>query len=249
MGDGVVGPRGMMTGAGPTVCLLGGPRVLVEGRRPRVPEASLRLLAYVALHDRRLERRQVAGTLWPQGDDLRASGSLRTALWRLRHAGIDVVQADAGAVWLTPGTGVDVHTLWQWAGRVIDGTAPETDLRIMQWDPEAADLLPGWYDDWVISWRERLRQRVLHGLESLSAWLCRLGRHAEAVEAALDAVDLEPLRESAHRALITAHLAEGNVVEARRALQRYTRRLHRELGVAADTDLVGLVCRARTQGS
>jgi len=44
----------------------------------------------------------------------------------------------------------------------------------------------------------------LHALESLSARLATLGRYAEAVEAALNAVDIEPLRESAHRALIQA---------------------------------------------
>jgi hypothetical protein len=74
---------------------------------------------------------------------------------------------------------------------------------------EALELLPGWYDDWVLLEREPLRQRVLHGLEALSRHLVRAGRFAEAVEAAMVAVAVEPLRESAQRALVTAHLAEA----------------------------------------
>jgi len=81
------------------------------------------------------------------------------------------------------------------------------------WDLDDLELLPGWYDDWVIVGRERLRQRLLHAVETLSRELVRGGRCAQAVEAALVVVNAEPFRESAHRVLIEAHLAEGNWVE------------------------------------
>jgi DNA-binding SARP family transcriptional activator len=93
------------------------------------------------------------------------------------------------------------------------------------------DLLPGWYDDWVLMERERLRQRILHALEELSRKLACAGRFPEAVEAAVLAIGAEPLRESAQRALIEAHVAEGNLSEARRILQEYRDLLRRELGV------------------
>ena len=41
------------------------------------------------------------------------------------------------------------------------------------------------------------------------------------IEAALQAIAGDPLRESAHRCLIRAHLAEGNVSEARRQVHSY----------------------------
>ena len=50
--------------------------------------------------------------------------------------------------------------------------------------------------------------------------LGRLGRHVAAVQAALAAVTLEPLRETAHAALIRAHLAGGNRWEALRQFRR-----------------------------
>src|SRR5580692_9687981 len=74
--------------------LFGGPFVTCEGRRLEVPEGSKRLLVFVALHRRRIERRYAAGALWPTGDDIRAAGNLRSALWRLNGAGIQVLSTD-----------------------------------------------------------------------------------------------------------------------------------------------------------
>jgi DNA-binding SARP family transcriptional activator len=84
--------------------------------------------------------------------------------------------------------------------------------------------------------RERVRQRILHALEALSEWLAAAGRFADAVEAAMLATSAEPLRESAQRALIRAHAAEGNLTEARRSYRSYQDLLRRELGVAPSSD-------------
>jgi DNA-binding SARP family transcriptional activator len=103
------------------------------------------------------------------------------------------------------------------------------------------DLLPGWYDDWVIFERERIRQRLLYALEMLSRRLVAAGRCAEAVEAAMSAVSADPLRESANRVLIEAHLAEGNLIEGRRAYERYRALFLRELSVEPGQYLASLV--------
>lgn len=50
------------------------------------------------------------------------------------------------------------------------------------------------------------------------------------------ATSAEPLRESAQRALIRAHAAEGNLTEARRSYRAYHDLLGRELGVAPSSD-------------
>lgn len=224
-----------------TLCLLGGPYVVQDGRRCNVPEGSKRLLAYVALHGGRADRRQTAGTLWPNGADDRAAGNLRSALWRLKGAGIEVLSADKFVLTMCASTVVDVTALCEWAGRMISGCATGPDLRVTQFDPEAVDILPGWYDDWVICERERIRQRLLHGMESLSRELVRVGRIADAVEAAMNAVWFEPLRESAQETLIRAHLAEGNQVEALRAYESFDQLIRLELGVAPSQPITDLV--------
>jgi DNA-binding SARP family transcriptional activator len=231
--------------SGIVVHLFGGPCVSVDGRRCPVPEGSKRLLALVALRRGRVERRYVAGTLWPHGSDDRAAGNLRSALWRLRAAGIDVLHYDKWSLSLLDEVRVDVHELEAWADRVIAGSPGPADLDPLRQEAEALDLLPGWYDDWTILERERLRQRVLHALETQSQLLSEQGRHAEAISAALAAVVGEPLRESAQRTLIEAHLAEDNWAEAQRILQAYRALLDRELGVSPSRELVALVEYAR----
>lgn len=225
----------------PLLCLFGGPCVLDGARRTVVPEGSQRLLVLVALRGGRVDRRIVAGSLWPDGTDNRAAGNLRSAMWRLRSAGLDLISSERGVLALDDRVDVDVHAVAGWADRMVRGTHDEDDLVLdgRHLDPE--DLLPGWYDDWVIFERERIRQRILHGLEALSIRLRERERHAEAVEAALRAVHLEPLRESAQRVLLLAHLAEGNQVEARRSLDAYARLLRDELGLRASNDLAALL--------
>jgi DNA-binding SARP family transcriptional activator len=233
MVEATVGTAGDAEGVpGRTVLhLFTGPMVTVDGRRLAVPEGSKRLLGFVALHRRRIDRRQVAGALWPCGGDDRAAGNLRSALWRLRCADIDVLDADKWTLGLHEGVAVDVRDVHAWAGRLINGTPGVGDLAVRPSWVDALDLLPGWCEDWVLYERERLRQRTLHALESLSRRLAEAGRAADAVDAALLAVAAEPLRESAQRALVEAHMAEGNRAEALRTYETYRRLLRRELDV------------------
>jgi len=228
------------------VHLFGGPYVTVGPQRREVPEGSKRLLAFVALRDGRVERRHAAGTLWPFGDDGRAAGNLRSALWRLRGAAIDVLDADKWSLSLCARVTVDTRILNDWATRLIGGTPGAADMTVMPAYVEALDLLPGWCEDWAIRERDRIRQRTLHALEALSRRLAALGRHADAVEVAMAAINAEPLRESAQRALIAAHVAEGNLVEARRRYQTYRELVRRELDAEPSRELADLVHLADT---
>jgi DNA-binding SARP family transcriptional activator len=227
--------------------LFGGLFVTSEHRRVQLPEGSKRLLAFVALHQGRVERRYAAGSLWPVVDDARAAGNLRSALWRLNRAGIRLLSTDKYGLTMRDDVLIDVHLVSSWAGRLLGDTASQEDLGAMPWGVDALELLPGWYEDWVLLERERIRQRLLHALEALSRQLSRLGRAGEAVEAAMMAVSAEPLRESAQRALIEAHLAEGNWIEGRRSFEAYRDVLGRELAVEPDPELAALVRRSTSR--
>jgi DNA-binding SARP family transcriptional activator len=228
--------------AGPlTLCLLGGPHVLCGSRVIDVPDSSMRLLVFIALHPGRVDRRFAAGSLWPDGNDDRAAGNLRSALWRLKGAKIEIVHAEKCALWLNPVTAVDLRVIDHWAGRMIEGRVGADDLRVPHLGGDAMDLLPGWYDDWVTFERERLRQRLLHAFEALSRKLVDARQYAEAIEVALMAVRAEPLRESAHRTLLEAHFAESNLGEARRLFRDYCSLIRKELGVEPSRELTTLV--------
>lgn len=237
--DGLVAQEA--AGSEPVLRIFGGPRVICGTERLEVPEGSKRLLVFMALHRGQVERRYVAGLLWQAGTEDRAAGNLRSALWRLSQAQIEVISADRHHLALRDGVLVDVDVVTDWARRLIAGRPVSTDLAALPASTDAMDLLPGWYDDWVLIERERIRHRVLHALESMSRLLVAAGRCAEGVEAALVAVGAEPLRESAQRALLAAHLAEGNWIEARRSLDAYRELLGRELGFQPDPALAAML--------
>jgi DNA-binding SARP family transcriptional activator len=213
------------------VHLFGGPYLTVDGKRSEVPEGGKRLLAFLSLHRGRQDRRFVAGALWPDGNDNRAGGNLRSALWRLRGANVDVIDADNWSLALADDVGVDVDDLRSWSDRVMCGSPDRPDFSHMEEKSLGLNLLPGCYDDWALVERERLRQRLLHAIEQASRMLVVDGHYGAAIDAAMIAVNAEPLRESAQRVLLDAHLAEGNLVEAHRAFAQYQSLLRRELGV------------------
>jgi DNA-binding SARP family transcriptional activator len=220
--------------------LLGGFELRCTGQDVAVSRIGQRLLALLALQGRPLERLWVAGTLWLDAPEERAGASLRSALWRLpQPGGTAVVEASATHLRLARDLAVDTRELVALAERLEspDGCGDH------QPEPAALarDLLPDWYEDWVVLERERFRQLRLHALEALCARLTEAGRFGAAVQAGLAAVSGEPLRESAHRTLIQAHLAEGNPGEAVRQYHLYRRLLADELALEPSAAIRGLV--------
>jgi DNA-binding SARP family transcriptional activator len=215
----------------PRLTLLGGFGLHVAGNAVLIPPGAQRLISLLALHDRALSRDYVAGMLWGDSTEARAGGSLRSALWKLRAARPEIVWNRGGNLGLAPQVQVDVRSVTALARSAVMGSFAEETVAGLLQPRFGCELLPGWYDDWVLIERERHRQLSLHALESLCDYLTVAGRFGPAVQAALAAVDLEPLRESAHRALVRVHLAEGNVWEAITGYRRYEEIAARDLGV------------------
>jgi DNA-binding SARP family transcriptional activator len=212
--------------------LLDGLTVRVGRRRVAVGSAEQRLLALLALRARPTARGIVAGTLWPDTSDDRSMGNLRSTLWRLRRCGFDAVDAVGDAIAFRRGVAVDLDAAKRAAEDLLGpGPTPHgVDDAITQLRG-CGEVLPDWSDDWVTVERERFRQLRLHALECATQRLVDEGRFGRAVDLAIAVVADEPLRETAHRALIAAHVAEGNVVEARRAFRAYARLMRDELGI------------------
>jgi DNA-binding SARP family transcriptional activator len=235
----------------PRVTLLDGFSLRSGGRRADatagdLPRGVQRLVAHLCLSGRPA-RAAIAGHLWPEVPEEQALGSLRSALCRLHKVAPGLVDVSGGALSLAAGVRVDVRELRDWAERVRDPHAGVGDVTL----PPAVlrgDLLPGWYDDWVLLERERVRQLRLHALESLALRLVAVGRLADALEVAYEAVRAEPLRESAHRTVVRVHLAEGNLVEAVRAHDRFRELLWEELGVPPSELMARLLRDTRHAG-
>jgi DNA-binding SARP family transcriptional activator len=231
----------------PALTVLGGFELSVGGAAVPLQRSAQRLVAFLALQARPLQRAFVAGSLWLDMPERRATASLRTALWRTNSGRRAIVVTSATHVGLEPAVAVDLRHTTQLARSIIDGRAngrqpaPDAVATLMRAPDE---LLPDWYEDWVVVERERYRQLRLHALEALSFELAAHGDFSRAVEAGVAAVAIEPLRESAHRALMNAHLEEGNAVEAIRQYRSFTRLLRAQLGIDPSAHIRALADRA-----
>lgn len=222
--------------AGRVVTLLGDFEMSVDGNAVRVPTNIERLVAYLAVNAIPQPRAKVASTLSMDITESRAGARLRAALWRIEKIAPGWVRRDGCRLSLAPGVVVDLPGALAHARRITDETH-ELAIGDEAFDDLMFDLLPHWEEEWLIFDRERLRQLRVHALESLCIVLAQRGRLAQAIDAGIAAVATEPLRESAHRALITAHLAEGNVSEARREFFSYRDLLEECLGIAPTSTL------------
>jgi DNA-binding SARP family transcriptional activator len=213
------------------------------GQALPVPPSTQRVLAFLALQARPVTRVFVAGSLWIEASEEHAGAALRTALWRLQPHGSVAVRARGQTLALDERLRVDLAIVGERAHAVLDGAPVErADVALLC---DAGELLPDWYEDWVIVERERFRQLRLHALEQLCRWLTAAGRYAEATATGVAAVASEPLRESAHRVLVAAHLAEGNVCEGLRQYDRCRELLRRDLSVAPSPLMEALVAGVR----
>lgn len=202
-----------------------------DGEQIELPMSVQRLVALLALRQGPLTRAYLAGVLWPDHSTERSLADLRTALWRANQCHVSVVATAGARLYLRQTVQVDVRALMA-IGRIMG--RPQNlvkDLNDISWLDLSLDLLPDWYEEWLVDDREEVRQLRLHVLERLADELSLIGRHTEAIQAALATLRLDPLRETAHATLIKAHLAEGNRSEAVRQFHRCCEILERELGL------------------
>lgn len=217
--------------AGPVlVRLMGGFEAEADGTPIALPLDAQRLVAFLALEGRPRSRAFVAGKLWSDGSQERAYGNLRSALWRVRKEARSLLTADAQTVALCPGVQTDVNEVEMLVAHLGQHDITNLDIEVDH-RRFSGELLAGWYDEWTLVERERVRQMCLHALESIAMRLLSVRRFAHALEAALSAVALEPLRESAHRVVIQVHLSEGNYGEAVRHYEHFSSQLEDELGL------------------
>jgi DNA-binding SARP family transcriptional activator len=229
--------------------LLGGFGLTIDGADTVMTPAAQRLLAFVALTPRGAERAFTAFQLWPEHCEKRAKANLRSALWRLGKAPANLIIATKCQLRLDPEVWVDAR---HGIGEVARGGVEEIAEAVLPFHALDSDLLPDWYDDWLMVERERLRQFRLGSLEEAATRAIGAGQFPRAIQLALASVAIEPLRQSAHLLVIEAHAAQGNRVEAIRQFETLRTllrtRLDCEPGTAA-TELMASISAQSTTGA
>ena len=223
-----------------SLSLLSSFELCCDGEIISLPMCAQRLLAFIALQQYPVSRIYAAGALWTEATEDHAAASLRSSLWRLHRPGYRLVEVTGARLRLAPEVEVDVQGAFELAQRILDDTADGGALAAAD-RALGAELLPDWYDDWVLFERERLRQLGLHALETLAERQIAAGQLRQALKVALAALRSEPLRESAHRLVIRVHIAEGNASEALRQYELCKHLLRDRLALAPSGQLEALV--------
>jgi DNA-binding SARP family transcriptional activator len=229
----------------PTVAVLGEFSLVVNGVRLELTAAVERLLAFLVVEGGTPRRRRVAAALWPEKAERRAAANLRTVLWRLSKASDDAVVTWQGErISLQPSVEVDLYECRERVASMrAGGEVTDRTLDLLR-----ADLLPDCYEDWCVLEQERHRHFRIRTLEDVCRRATNEAHYELAVEAGTIAVSCEPLRGSARRTLIAAHLSEGNVAEACRQLDAYRDALrHAGLTSVPTDDLNELVRESLTR--
>lgn len=212
-------------GGSTTLQLLGGHRLQIMGAEVFVPHRSRRVLAYLGLYGPLL-RSRLAQELWPETTDAKALGNLRAALAEAHRYGGELLEIRGDQIAIAFGTQIDVRQVRDL--RRADVGSIRAALELV----ESGELLPGWFDDWVLAARRELTAVRLDILDRLFTESYGAGDLTTALRAATAAVNFEPLRESSHRGLAQVYLAMGDPVMAFLVYRDYRRRCIVEFGLA-----------------
>ncbi|MFC4947838.1 AfsR/SARP family transcriptional regulator [Pseudonocardia sp. GCM10023141] len=218
------------------VTVLGSFTLSTDGNPVALGVDARRLVAYLAIHPRSQDRGALALDLWP---GVPQAAALRLLTEAIEAIGVPGLLADAhtdGRLSLSGEVTVDLAAAMALI-RALPEIPANTDPEI---SPLAADILPGWTAAWIVVERERFRQLRLHAIEERSLRLTAAERFEEAAAMAQRSVTAAPSRESARRALIEAHLAQGNIAAAVAEYDEYQELLRSSVGGPAGSGLDGL---------
>lgn len=203
-------------------------RIRRQGEAVRVAARQQRLIAALAVRGASF-RNYLAGMLWPEYPEANALESLRMAVHLTTRQLPGLLVKDGALLSLDMRVAVDLYKVRGALKKAQTGT---DDLSELLQEIRDVDFLPGWYEDWVVFEQSRLQHDRLRALTSLSQRLAAREDYEAASEAAIAALEIEPLYESAVRLLVAAEMAQGNTAFALLAYERYEAQLQTDMGIS-----------------
>ena len=217
-----------------SLALLGPPVVRRDGAPVTFDtRKATALLALLAVTGREHSREQLAALLWPEADSAKGRASLRRTLSVTAAAMGDGLVISRAAVALDPAlVRVDVREFEALIGRP-DAASLERAASLYRDDFLAGFTLRGCaeFEEWQASVSEELRQALARGLQRLVAACIAEGALERAAGHARRWLQLDPLHEPAHQAIIRLHGWAGQRSAAMRQYRSLVRVLDRDLAV------------------
>lgn len=202
------------------VRLLGQFSLQRDGKPLEIPSRPAQsLFSYLILNPEVSHRRErLAGLFWPDSLESSARNNLRQALWRIRKSIEDenhqYITSDRFHVAFDPDseTWLDVDILMQ----ELEENAPVEEWVAVY----KGELLPGFYDDWVVPERERVRIAFEQRGEKLLAHLEQRSRWNELLDWGENLIARAGALEPAFRAIMLAYFELGDSAKSVATYQR-----------------------------
>jgi len=231
------------------VRLFGSFKLFEEGVEHPLPASShaRSLLAYLFLVPKKTHSRLAVATLLsPDASETNARRLLNQALWHIRSSLPGLLICGPDEIRLAPGYPLTIDVT-EFEERIHPYLAGKSRAQDALHDLSQAiefyqgDLLEGFYEDWTLLERERLREFYFQALEQLIQAYKAAHEYQQALYAALRLIRGDPLRESAQREIIRLHHLLGNGNAAIKHYQDFQQVLRNELGMDPEPETRDLV--------
>jgi DNA-binding SARP family transcriptional activator len=208
------------------------------------------LFAYLVLSAGMTHRRELlAGLLWPESNEGNARSYLRQALWRIRKT------LDDGAV--NPEHYLQITDMsvtfnaasdyWLDVDQVLESSETATvDALLETADLYRGELLPGFYDEWISSERDRIQAAYQQKMCQLLEILLQDGRWHEAIKRGEQWIQFAHAPEQAFRMLMSAYAGLEDQMMVQATFERCKDALERELALAPSEETVQLYRELRS---
>ena len=214
------------------------------------------LLAYLAFYrQRQHSREQLVHLLWPDADPASGRNRLTQALVWLRPR-LETTETKRGTILVS-----DRHHIGLVSSDLVTdvsefeealltaATRSETSQQIESLrravDLYCGELLPGYYEDWVLTERQRLFEQFLLALRRLVHIYEQTHEYDRALDCARRALNADPVSEEVHLALIRLLALTGQPAAGLRQYHEMEQILHRELDEEPSAAALALINRIR----
>ena len=194
------------------------------------------LLSYLLINSGKSFRREkLAGLLWPETSDANARNNLRQAIWRVRKS-LETNNSESQPFFLVDDLTVAFNAdanfsldVVRLEAKVEDETPLVELIEIVSL--YEGELLPGFYDDWIILERERLQSLFETRMDLLINRLVKMQNWSEVIEWSERWIASGSVPEPAYRNLMIAHAGRGAMSSVAAAYQRCEEAMRDELGL------------------
>ena len=213
----------------------------------KITKMVKKLLVYLLLNrDRVYPRSVLAGIFWGDQCEEKARSCLRTTLCRLRKVleppgipkGTYLVTTSLGAVGFNRQSSywLDLAVFEETVNWVLKKPIQRWEDHDVQQlencqDLYTGDLFEGFYENWAIRERERVRSLYIKSLVHLMQYKNSINAYDDGLVCAHRILDCDPLREKIHRAMMQLYLANGQPALAIRQYNICCQILDKELGI------------------